>query len=675
MNNKIAKALLLMTLPLWSLDGTSAPRTPEQALVIAKQFVRETPKLHNVRNVSLSLAPTASAQMAKGKQLIDNTPAYYICNIGTDGFVVVSGDDRFKEVLGYSVGNAYNGEEMPDGLRYWLSFLSNEMADAIESGYEASANATASRASNPAQSVEPLLKTKWDQTKPYNDKVGRNMTGCVATGTAQVMKFWEYPTQGIGSHKAENAPYYEADFSMTTYDWKNMLNEYNSGWESPEEINAVATLMLHLGIATDMHWSATESGTYNVMAAYALITYFGYNKNLYIENRDFMSIGAWKALLIEQLQTGHPLCYAGRDNTNPQGAGHYFVCDGYDATTGKFHFNWGWSGKGDGYYEITALEPSETGTGAGYGKYNGDQQILVNVQPETIGSPRVRFDAQNITLTTNGKNVSAKLFKTENNNSQPVKGTVGIAVYNTDGTLVKYISGESFPMQGLHIGATDSDPNGWSFNADLSSIAPGNYTACVAVEMEGIEGVFPIRANYNNNTYFTLNVTDTQVTAAPASKDVNIEDVAITLASNAEGNVFHNRVAHFSVTVKNASAQVFNDEIGVEISAGRSNKQTITIPATIPAGETKTFDVSGLITLAERDNCTAKVCFVDNGDSKTIGDGITVNVKSESADGIESITTVPVKTANAQPYNLNGQRVSNNTKGIIIQNGIKSVKK
>lgn len=683
MNTKIAKALLLATLPLWSVDGSSAPRTPEQALVIAQQFVRETPKLYNVRHSSLTLAPTAAAQMAKGKQLIDNTPAYYICNIGNNGFVVVSGDDRFKAVLGYSIGSAYNGEELPDGLNYWLSFLSNEMADAIESGYEAPANAGTSRAADASQSVEPLLKTKWDQGAPYNNKIGGNMTGCVATGTAQVMKYWEYPTKGTGSHKAAYAPNYEADFSTTTYDWANMLPMYgydkdlnpDGGWETKEEVEAVSTIMLHLGIATDMRWSKTSSGTINALAAYALKTYFGYNKNLYLENRDYMSLGAWKALLIDQLQTGHPICYAGRDGSSAQEAGHYFVCDGYDSTTGKFHFNWGWSGRFDGYYEITSLEPGTGGIGAGAGKYNSDQQILVNVQPETIGSPVVHYDVRNITLTANGKEITVKLTHIENNNAEEYKGTIGIALYNAGGTLVKYISDKSFPMAGLHIGSVFSDANGWPFTADLSSIAPGTYTACVAVEMEGIEGIFPVRASYDANTYFKLDVSGSNITVAPVSKDVTLDNVTIALASNSEGNVFCNRVAQFDVTVKNTSAIDFNDEIGVEISAGRGKTQRITSIASIPAGKEETIRVSGVITLSEKDGCTATPCYGVNGSYTSLGEAMSINIKPESADGIENITIAPAEGINALQYNISGQRINNTAKGIIIQNGKKSVKK
>ena len=49
------------------------------------------------------------------------TPSYYVVNIGDDqGFVIVSGDDRFVPVLGYVPVGSFQ-DEHPDGLDYWLS--------------------------------------------------------------------------------------------------------------------------------------------------------------------------------------------------------------------------------------------------------------------------------------------------------------------------------------------------------------------------------------------------------------------------------------------------------------------------------------------------------------------------------------------------------------------------
>lgn len=47
--------------------------------------------------------------------------AFYVFNIGSDGgYVIVSGDDRMPDVLGYSYSGTFNSEELPDNMRGWL---------------------------------------------------------------------------------------------------------------------------------------------------------------------------------------------------------------------------------------------------------------------------------------------------------------------------------------------------------------------------------------------------------------------------------------------------------------------------------------------------------------------------------------------------------------------------
>lgn len=666
------KTLISLALMLIALGVNAAPRTAEQALQVAKKFIATTDKLSGIRSAALTLAPTATVQMAKGMgQIQQQAPAYYVCNIEKGGFVVVSGDDRFKDVLGYSLNGTFSSEEeLPDGLRYWLSFLSQEMAAAIEAGYEPSGIVTPLSASA-ASSVEPLLTSQWNQNSPYNNMLNGNMTGCVATGTAQVMRFWKYPTRGTGSHTAAHSPYFSADFGATTYDWKNMLDKYGTGWEEKAEVDAVATLMLHLGVATDMQWGKDQSATTNAYAAAALIKFFGYNKYLYIENRDQMSLGAWKALLIDQLQTGHPLCYSGQ-GVMPNGAmmGHFFVCDGYDASTGKFHFNWGWSGYCDGYYDVTSLEPGTNGIGAGAGKYNSFQSIFVNVQPQTIGEPRVNFTCVGLKVSGSAKNnVTVTTSMMSNDNTGDVKGNLGLAVYDDAGNLVKYIpSGQSLPIAGFHIGANFSTD--FTYRVDVSSLPVGTYTVAPAAKSDDIEKPFRIRANYDTTNFYTMYVTASGVQFAPQNLRPDITVSSIRLASNGDGDVFQEVVATFEVTVTNNSAQDFNDEIGVKLSKGRGSNATISVPASLSAGETKTITISRTIpkSLNVGDGYTAQTCYGVNGTFTTIGTSITVNIKDEAA-GIDHITVKPQNRTTT--YNLAGQKVGADYRGIVIKNGKK----
>lgn len=667
------KTFLTLALALAAAGASAEPITASQALSIARRFVTETPGLSHVNASALSLASSPAASMAKG--ISTTAPAYYVCNINSDGFVIVSGDDRFKPVLGYSLNGAFNEADMPDGMRYWLQFLSNEMTAAIEAGYEPGA-ITTNVMSSAVHSIEPLIKTKWDQVSPYNNKLNGNMTGCVATGMAQVMNYWQYPIHGTGSHQGAYSPNYEANFGATTYDWANMLPMYgynkelnpDGGWETKEQVDAVSTLMLHLGVATDMRWSKESSGTPTPFGAYALTTYFGYNPDLYIESRDQLSFGAWKALIIDQLQTGHPLCYSGAME-NGYG-GHFFVCDGYDASTGKFHFNWGWSGACDGYYELTSLEPGMAGAGAGFGSFNSWQSIFVNVQPQQTGEYRPNFSAKSISFAAAGTNISIQTNMLTNNCAKQYEGAIGLAIYNADGTMKKFVDTEvRFPPAGFNIG---SNYDGVCvFTANIAGTEDGTYTLCAAVcDKQG--KVFPVRANYSNHTYYSMVVKGQDVTFSPINNEINLTEASpLVLTSNSEGNMFQNRAAHFQITVKNNSATEFNDEIGVTISGGRGSSQNITRPACIAPGETKTIEIYGIPTLNIKDGYTAKACYGNDGTYSTFGDAITVNIKPET-DGIQSIT---IDNNNATTYNTAGQQIPATTRGLIIQTGKKSINK
>lgn len=663
-----------------SMTAVAAPRTTEQALAIAKQFALNHPALCKAQVTRTQLSSKSSARLVHSVRTEFQSRPFDVFNVGEDnGFIVVSADDRFKPVLGYSTqGHIAEDGVVPDGLQYWLNFLSEEMAAAIEAGYpDVAYAAEASNAGDYSMSVAPLLTTQWDQTAPYNNKIPNYATGCVATGVAQVMNYWKYPTMGKGSHTNAYNSQYSADFGATTYDWANMKDTYGGKYDTKAEVEAVSTLMLHLGIATDMRWAKPEtgSGTPNMYAGNALINFFSYNKNLYAEQRDCMSLGAWKSLIINQLQTGHPLCYAGMTGVSGM-AGHFFVLDGYDAATGLFHFNWGWSGKFDGYYSITALEPGVGGVGAGTGSFNYDQQMFVNVQPTESGEYVAHFDAQKITPSASSTQDHATfLAQSLAHNSLNFKGDAGLAVYLQDGTFHKFIASKNgLPTGGFAPGSVYSGD--YAFEMNLSSLPDGAYTVCLATQHENYPGiVYPIRAHYGSATYFAMSVAAGKVSFAENLSDYNISDVEEPVIVNAlaANTLYQNVVSEFQIVLKNSGTTAFDDEVGVCIKKTReSNPQYITIPCTLLPGEQKTIVLSGKV-LREPGNYKLLPCYGENGQYVTLSQGLDVAV-TEAPVGIHSIGSA---AGDAVIYNIQGMRVSdkaNLPRGLYIKNGKKIIR-
>ena len=108
---------------------------------------------------------------------------------------------------------------------------------------------------------------------------------------SQIMKYWDYPVHGNGSHTYDAGgwwgPYYpnlSANFGATTYDWKNMPIWINNG--SPQvEIEAIATLMYHCGVAVNMGFAYNGSGANSEDVPYAIEQYFSYSSQAELKHR------------------------------------------------------------------------------------------------------------------------------------------------------------------------------------------------------------------------------------------------------------------------------------------------------------------------------------------------------------------------------------------------------
>ena len=298
--------------------------------------------------------------------------------------------------------------------------------------------------------VGPLIQTQWDQESPYWNLcpgTGRNKAyvGCVATAMAQVMKFWEWPVTGTGSHSYKpldpNNPVDDfgnynystrytqtlsANFGETTYDWSNMLDRY-TGTATSAQKEAVATLMYHCGVATEMMYGNDAdggSGTFTVnygdwedpgCAQNAFVNYFRYKKEgLTAYVRDGYTYHRteyykkwndddWTAMIKEELDKRRPILYGGASEEG----GHSFICDGYD-DAGYFHFNWGWSGDNDGYFLLSRLKPGSGGAGGGGSDFSEDQDVIIGIVPDKGDMPAVT-----VTWSVNGKTSTSQFAMEE----------------------------------------------------------------------------------------------------------------------------------------------------------------------------------------------------------------------------------------------------------------------
>lgn len=367
---------------------------------------------------------------AKTAQLTDLSkeagfPNLYIFNT-EQGFVIMAADNCVQPILGYSLTGKFVAENIPSNVHNWLQGYNDEIQSAIENRMKATAETVQlwkdlmegnSKAARASVVVAPLIQTKWNQNKYYNNLCpamqggpdGHAYTGCTATAMAQVMKYYNYPSKGIGSHSYDwNGQILSADFGSTYYDWDNMAEYYEYYYDdngtphwlptpSSVEITAVATLMYHCGISVDMNYRPSGSGASILDAANALKNFFNYSSTTEYKIKSNYDDAVWKTMVKEELNEGRPLEYAGYD---PNGtSGHAFVCDGYNSDD-YFHFNWGWAGHYDGYFSLSNLDTGANSSdpGAGNGVYTRDQEAIFGIQPVQCSAS----DPTNLTYTLTG---------------------------------------------------------------------------------------------------------------------------------------------------------------------------------------------------------------------------------------------------------------------------------
>ncbi len=323
--------------------------------------------------------------------LVKATDAYYVFNIGQTGFVIISADDSFRPIVGYSDEGTFPTENPSPEMMYYLDNLSQERQAALRASitpdeqtrqeWEALLKGERMTPRNDLRSSFYLVKTKWNQNFPYNkfcpraEGQGLPYAGCVATAMSQVMNYWKYPAHGSGNHSYNYAQYgvISADFSTATYEFDKMPNSISE--TSPaEQVDPIALFMFHCGVAVDMMYGTDGSGAYSEDVPEAVLKYFGYTNRCRIHYRDSYSLKGFQDILKDQFGLGWPCYYSGQD-TDGSG-GHAFVCDGYDEND-LFHFNWGWSGSGDGFFAIDELNVSSYA-------FNGSQAAIVNFVPTEV---------------------------------------------------------------------------------------------------------------------------------------------------------------------------------------------------------------------------------------------------------------------------------------------------
>lgn len=398
-NKKMKKTFLLLALSLVVFTANAKNRTTQEMRNAA------------IKALNANRSANAAPRQDEIKEL-RKMSGLTIFGYNDHGFAVISNDDLLPEVLGVSDKDFSNGEN--PGFMWWLKAINQVCESTMAKGPANASNVPTPESLGFEPYVDPIVTAEWDQDTPYWNMCPKKngstaLTGCVATAIAQVLYTHKTPIEGNGTRTNTSWSPVTFDYNGYVPDYDSMIDQYTSGPHAgqytDEQVEPMAKLMLACGVAVNMSYSSTGSGAYTNDAAEGLIRYMGIATADFKE-RDYYSDAEWMSMIYEELSGGHAMYYSGVDYSGWQAAGHAFVCDGYDEN-GKVHINWGWSGSDNGFFNINLLNP------VGY-SFSSYQDFIMGLWDPNSAPGGGAIDYVDLDITTEAAGTVNDLIGTEN---------------------------------------------------------------------------------------------------------------------------------------------------------------------------------------------------------------------------------------------------------------------
>ena len=374
--------------------------TPSEALQRASTAQQQGMRLVAAKKGAAAEPPRTEKKAVITEYVRDVGSNVYLFKKGKEGLILPAFDE-VTPILG-EAEQADFSVEMPAHVEAWLSGYAEEMewwqnerlivyddegneivfaTDGDEQGAETK------------QDIAAMIKTAWAQTAPYNCKLpvidGKTcLVGCPAVTLGQLMYYWAKRGYRRGCTATSQYRYgtdgvlVKAKPPITVFDYNDMSTGKPTTAVQKE---AVGTLLEYCGKAMMVKYGTSSTGaspsTYlpNIQSRLRM----GKVKTIYA---DKIGESAFADAIYAELAKGNPVAMGGYHANG----GHSFICDGYRVKDGKFHFNWGWGKLYDGYYAMTALNPTSVNT------YNLDKAAYI-FRPEYILGDANRDGEVNIT--------------------------------------------------------------------------------------------------------------------------------------------------------------------------------------------------------------------------------------------------------------------------------------
>jgi hypothetical protein len=449
----VALVLAILSFVPWP-SAVAAPVSSKQAVAVVKGWL-------SVDRMPLGETLGTAVQRVETYNDATGAPLYYVAYLESSGYAIVAADDLVEPIVGFATAGQFD----PSGNNPLGALVSNDLAGRVAYVRQAGSKPPDTSAVQalakwqqlcPADGgpvvvanlvtlisnvwVAPLTQTTWSQetaadgrtsacynyyTPPYGDGVTNNYpSGCVSTAMAQFMRFFQFPTTGVGTasftiyvnSSPQTYSLHGGDGAGGAYVWANMPL-VPPGNPTTAQCQAIGALIADAGATVNMSYTSGGSSSSLWDAKDALLNTFHFSSARYGYNNNNQLGAGLTAMINPNLDAHYPVLLSIRNGSS----GHAVVADGYgySLSTLYHHLNLGWSGTATAWYALPLIDTGpytfNVVDGCVYNAYtNGGGEIISGRVLDQISRPVVnatvtatRSVGGTYTATTDGQGIYA----------------------------------------------------------------------------------------------------------------------------------------------------------------------------------------------------------------------------------------------------------------------------
>lgn len=412
--------------------------TVEQAREAAAHYLQHTTNLTRLTADQLTLVHQQdNAELG--------VPSMYWFNAPEDGWIIMAGTTVVNPVVGYSGEGLLNMNNLPPQMVDWVGAY-NEIICAVQradaekdypdcsewkllasKGMEGNTKdgdviilgdirwnqgTTAGYWANYSTFIHyGTTGDTYDMLTPVASTVNgvsyRSPVGCVATALAMICMYYQYPTNQasgfaytswprMGSqsfHSGSGSASVKLD-TIEPFDYEKMVNIIPFANAVPRAKRMeMSRLGYYIGLVVQMEYAADGSSSNMEKVVNNFPARFKYNTPTLV-TREYAEQTFLNGIRNELYAWRPVYMSAANSYTEPgathDAAGHAFVCDGYTDDVNMYHFNWGWNGEGNGFYNLVGNTTQNMFIEGQYLSYTLRQSVLTRLYPgENFGVEEV----------------------------------------------------------------------------------------------------------------------------------------------------------------------------------------------------------------------------------------------------------------------------------------------